>query len=226
MTIEDNAILNVIANRRSVRGFLSDPVDPGLIRTILNTAARAPSGNNIQPWHVHVVHGEARDRLSLALLAAFNADTPMQPDYQYYPSNWRDPYLSRRRENGWSLYDLLGIQKGDNTQSKLQHARNFSFFGAPAVIFITIDGDMGKGSWLDIGMFIQTFMIAALAVGLCTCPQVALVAYPDIVRGELSIDAEQVLVCGISLGYEDSSHIANKLRTTRISVSEFAVFHQ
>src|SRR3546814_5384959 len=87
--------------------------------------------------------------LPISLLAAFNANTPAQPDYQYYPSTWRDPYLSRRRENGWSLYNLLGIQKGDKAQSKLQHARNFSFFGAPAVIYISIDADMGPGSWLD-----------------------------------------------------------------------------
>ncbi|PLC49864.1 nitroreductase [Pollutimonas subterranea] len=226
MTTEDNALLKAISTRRSVRGFLPDPVDPELIRTILNTAARAPSGNNIQPWQVHVVRDEARDRLSSALLDAFNADTPMQPDYQYYPSTWRDPYLSRRRESGWSLYELLGISKGDKAQSKLQHARNFSFFGAPAVIYITIDGDMGQGSWLDAGMFIQAFMIAARAVGLHTCPQVALVAYPDVVRDQLSIGADKVLICGISLGYEDSSHPANKLRTTRVGVNEFAVFHQ
>src|SRR3546814_9278027 len=154
MTAEDNAILKAIASRRSVRGYLPDPIDPELIRTILNTASRAPSGNNIQPWQVHVVGGEARERLSSALLAAFNANTPAQPDYQYYPSTWRDPYLSRRRENGWSLYNLLGIQKGDKAQSKLQHVRNFSFYGEPAVHYISIDADRGQGSCLDAGMFI------------------------------------------------------------------------
>jgi nitroreductase len=226
MTADDNAILKAISSRRSVRGFLPEPVDPALIRTILATASRAPSGNNIQPWQVHVVSGEARERLSSALLAEFNANTPTQPDYQYYPSTWRDPYLSRRRENGWSLYNLLGIRKGDKAQSRLQHARNFSFFGAPVVIYITIDADMGQGSWLDAGMFIQALMVAARAVGLHTCPQVALVAYPDVVRKELSIGADKVLICGISLGYEDASHPANQLRTTRVAVNEFAVFHQ
>ncbi len=226
MTVQDNAILMAISTRRSVRAFLPDAVAPELIRTILSTAARAPSGNNIQPWQVHVVTGDTRERLSSALLAAFNANAPMQPDYQYYPSTWRDPYLSRRRESGWSLYKLLGIQKGDKALSKEQHSRNFTFFGAPAVIYITIDSDMGQGSWLDVGMFIQALMTAARGLGLHTCPQVALVGYPDVVRKELAISPDKILVCGISLGYEDTAHPANKLRTTRASVNEFSVFHQ
>ncbi|MEI2418366.1 nitroreductase [Orrella sp. JC864] len=221
----ESPILADLATRRSVRAFLPDPVDAGLIRTILEAAARSPSGNNIQPWRVHVVTGQARDRLSARLLEAFHADMPWQPEYQYYPPVWREPYLGRRRENGWSLYRLLGIEKGDKAGAKRQHARNFAFFGAPVAMFVSVDRDMGQGAWLDTGMFVQALMIAARAVGLHSCPQVALVGYPDIVRDALSIDPDTILICGISLGYEDTSHPANQLRTSRVAVDEFAQFH-
>src|SRR5690606_1663130 len=146
MAEQGSPILKAISTRRSVRAFLPDAVAPELIRSMLETAARAPSGNNIQPWQVHVVSGPARDRLAAALMAAFDAVAPWQTDYQYYPGVWREPYLDRRRENGWSLYGLLGIKKGDRVGSRLQHRRNFAFFGSPVVIYIVMDEDMGQGS--------------------------------------------------------------------------------
>ena len=221
-----NDALEAITSRRSIRAFLPDAIPTKLLHTLLRAASRAPSGSNIQPWKVHVVSGQSRHDLSAALLKAFYAQTPNQCEYQYYPQTWREPYLARRRENGWSLYNILGIQKGDKESMQRQHARNFEFFDAPVVLFITLDNDMEQGSWLDTGMFIQNIMIAARGLGLHTCPQVALVNYPDIVKQHLAIAADQTLVCGISLGYEDTSDPVNSLQTTRVPLEEFVIFHE
>lgn len=220
-----HAVEHAVVSRRSIRGFLPTPVPTDLIRRILEASARAPSGSNIQPWKVHVVTGARRDALSQALLQAHAGHEPERREYQYYPVNWRSPYLDRRRETGWGLYSLLGIQKGDREGSMRQHARNFAFFDAPCVLLFTIDDDMDKGSWLDYGMFLQNIMIMARGLGLDTCPQAALANYPDIVKTQLGIPDDQIVVCGISLGYQDTDEPANQYQTTRVPVDDFAVFH-
>lgn len=217
---------DIITSRRSVRGFLPDLVDRALIVRLLELARWAPSGNNIQPWNVHVVIGNRRDALAQALSALFEADEPPADEYPYYPAQWRSPYIDRRRETGWSLYGTLGIKKGDYAATKRQHARNFRFFDAPVALFFAIDKDLALGSWLDYGMFIQNVMIAARALGLHTCPQAALNHYPDVVREHLGLTEDQMLVCGMALGYEDVNEPANTFRTTRLPVSEFTTFHE
>ena len=224
-TFETNPVLNAIASRKSVRHFLPKAVALEDIQTILRASGRAPSGSNIQPWQVHVVMGKKRDELAASLVQTFNDKVPEQREYNYYPQNWRDPYLARRRENGWGLYNTLGIKKGDSEAMKTQHAQNYEFFGAPVVLFIVLDDDMEQGSWLDCGMFIQNIMIAACALGLSTCPQAALVNFPNLVREHLSIGQNKKIVCGIALGYEDESHIVNTFQATRIGVDEFTTYH-
>src|SRR5690606_34012585 len=150
------------------------PVDRSLIDELLVIAGTAPSGSNIQPWHVHVVTGRARDRLSADLLAAHQRKESEHREYQYYPVNWRSPYIERRRETGWGLYGTLNIVKGDREATARQHGRNFEFFDAPVVLVFTLDNDLETGSWLDYGMFLQNIMIAARGYGLHTCPQAAL----------------------------------------------------
>ena len=221
-----HAVEHAIVSRQSIRGFLPTPVPTELIRRILDAAARAPSGSNIQPWKVHVVTGARRDALSQALLQAHARHEPERREYQYYPVNWRSPYLDRRRETGWGLYSLLGIQKGDREASSRQHARNYEFFDAPCVLLFTIDNDMDKGSWLDYGMFLQNIMIMARGCGLDTCPQAALANYPDIIKQQLDIPDDQIVVCGISLGYQNPDEPANQYRTTRVPVDSFTVFHE
>lgn len=223
--IQQNPVLKTMIERKSIRQFLPKPVALDDIKAILEASGRAPSGSNIQPWQVHVVTGKKRDELAAALVQAFNNKIPEQREYNYYPQNWRDPYLARRRENGWGLYNTLGITKGDTAAMKTQHAQNYEFFGAPVVLFIILDEDMEQGSWLDCGMFIQNVMIAAQALGLRTCPQAALVNYPNIVREQLGIPMDKKIVCGIALGYEDESHIVNTFQATRIDVDEFTTFH-
>lgn len=181
----------------------------------------------MQPWQVHVVAGTAKARLQAALQAVFN-DPQHKPEaeYNYYPSEWFDPFLSRRRKLGWELYSLLGIGRRDTAEMRRQHGRNYDFFDAPAGLFFTMDGRLEYGSWLDCGMFIQSVMIAARGLGLHTCPQAAFTSYHRIIRTELSIPQEQILLCGMALGHEDVSRPENALRSDREPVSAFTTYHE
>jgi nitroreductase len=217
----------VIRARRSIRAFLPTPVPKESILEILDVAARAPSGTNTQPWQVIVVTGAIKEALSrelveTALDPARNAEHAQE--YAYYPDKWVPPYIDRRRKVGYDLYGLLGIAKGERERMERQFARNYTFFGAPVGLFFTIDRVMGQGSWLDYGMFLQNLMIAAKARGLDTCPQAAFCKYHRIIARHLEIPPGRMLVCGMALGYEDTSWIENNLRTERVPAEEFARF--
>lgn len=220
------AVKEAITSRKSTRAFLPIPVDPALIDELLQIATTAPSGSNIQPWQVHVITGAARDRLSAALLAAHRAEEPASREYQYYPVNWRSPYIDRRRATGWGLYGVLGIQKGDREAMARQHGRNYEFFDAPVVLAFTIDRDLELGSWLDYGMFLQNIMVAARACGLHTCPQAALANYAHIVKEHLSIGDDKIVVCGMSIGYEDPNDPVNTFQPARMRLQEFVTYHR
>ncbi|RTL53080.1 MAG: nitroreductase [Rhodocyclaceae bacterium] len=214
-----------IASRRSVRGFLSTPVSRETVEDILALAARAPSGSNIQPWHVYVCSGAARRQVSDAINAAYAAGGEgHEEEYHYYPKQWREPYLGRRRTLGKALYGHLGIPKEDKEGMRRHFGRNYDFFGAPVGLFFTLDRDMEPGSWLDLGMFMQNIMIAARSHGLHTCPQQAFHQFRQIIGPIMGIPDSQMLVCGMALGYEDPTEPANKLETERAAVSEFARF--
>ena len=218
---------SVIRGRRSVRGFLPTPVPRETILKILDVAARAPSGTNTQPWKVTVVTGERKEALSRELVATAldpARDAEYAQEYSYYPDKWVHPYLDRRRKVGYDLYGLLGIAKGDKDGMLRQFARNYGFFGAPVGLFFTIDRVMGQGSWLDYGMFLQNVMLAARARGLDTCPQAAFTKYHRIVARHLEFPEEQMLLCGMALGYEDKDKIENTLRTERDPASSFTRF--
>ena len=218
---------SVMRGRRSVRGFLPTPVSREVILEILDVAARAPSGTNIQPWQVIVVTGEKKESLSRELMkTALDSveDAKHSQEYAYYPEKWRPPYLERRRKVGYDLYGLLNIAKGDREKMARQFARNYAFFDAPVGLFFTIDRIMGQGSWLDYGMFLQNVMLAARARGLDTCPQAAFIKYHRIVSQHLGIPPERQLVCGMSLGFEDTAKIENSLRTHRESSESFTRF--
>jgi nitroreductase len=217
-------VLEAMATRRSIRGFRPDPVPRETIEAILAAASRAPSGSNIQPWHVRVTAGAEKVRLSAALRAAHDAREKATREYHYYPRAWREPYLARRRATGWGLYGLLGIGRGDTAAMHAQHGRNYDFFGAPVGLFFTMDRDMELGSWLDCGMFVQGVMLAARGFGLHTCPQAAFCDFHHIVRRELSLPDDRILVCGISLGFADPDAPANRLVTAREKLEDFVTF--
>ena len=224
----DAAIVDrAITTRRSVRAFLDAPVPRETVEEILAVASRAPSGTNAQPWKVYVLSGDAKARFCADVLAAYDdpeRDSKYREEYPYYPREWADPYLARRRKVGWDLYSLLEIRREDKARMHEQHARNFRFFDAPVGLIFTIDRIMEQGSWLDYGMFLQSIMVAARARGLDTCPQAAFTQFHSIIKQQLRLTEEEMVVCGMSLGYADPNATANQLTTEREPVSGFVRF--
>ncbi len=218
---------HAMATRQSLRAFLPTPVPRATIEEILAVASRAPSGTNTQPWKVTVLTGAAKERLTAAILQAY--DDPalrkeQTEEYAYYPTQWVEPYLARRRKIGWDLYALLGIGREDKAKMHAQHGRNYRFFDAPVGFIFTIDRIMEQGSWLDYGMFLENIMIAARARGLDTCPQAAFTQFHRIIAAQLGLPANEMVVCGMSLGYADMSRIENSLVTEREPVAGFTRF--
>ncbi len=221
------AVDAAITSRRSRRAYLPTPVPRQVIADILAVASRAPSGTNTQPWKVYVLTGTPKAELSRKIARAY--DDPAErashtDEYAYYPTEWRSPFLERRRKVGWDLYGLLGIVKGDKTRMHAQHARNYEFFGAPVGLIFTIDRVMQRGSWLDYGMFLQSIMVAARARGLDTCPQAAFMQFHRIICDHVGAPPSEQVVCGMSLGHADPAAIENTLVTEREPVDAFVRF--
>jgi len=222
------AVDHAITSRMSARAFTQQAVSRELIAEILQVASRAPSGTNTQPWKVYVLQGATRDSLVDKVCTAHeamraNPEVAKQytEQYDYYPEKWVSPYIDRRRENGWSLYGLLGIGKADKDRMHEQQQRNFKFFDAPVGLMFTIDPIMGRGSLLDYGMFIQNIMIAARARGLHTCPQAAWNGFHSIILPHIGAGEGEMMVCGMALGYADEGDKVNTLVTPRVPVDEF-----
>jgi len=221
------AVDAAITSRHSMRAFLPAPVPREVIEDILRVAARAPSGTNTQPWQVHVLTGAAKQRLSERIIAIYENPVELAlhtREYDYYPKAWTSPYIERRRKVGWDLYGLLGIDKTDKAAMHRQHGRNYHFFDAPVGLIFSIDRVLQQGSWLDYGMFLQNVMVAGRARGLHTCPQAAFTEFHRVIAEELAFRPEQMLVCGMALGYADPAAVENTLVTERAEVSEFARF--
>jgi nitroreductase len=217
-----------INTRMSARAFTTQPVPRELITQLLAQASRAPSGTNTQPWKVYVLQGKSRDTLVEKVCAAHD-EVRAHPEkaanyrepYDYYPEKWVSPFIDRRRENGWSLYGLLGITKADKDKMHAQHQRNYRFFDAPVGLMFTLDKVMGRGSLVDYGMFLQTLMLSARGMGLHTCPQAAWNGFGSIILPHIGAGDNEMLVCGMALGYADTSEIVNTFRTPREPVESF-----
>jgi len=224
---DTRSVDDAIASRFSCRAFLRDkPVARHTVEEILAVARRAPSGTNTQPWRVYVLQGKSRDALSAKVCAAHDAvfaDPTLaeKEAYDYYPEKWVSPYIDRRRENGWSLYGLLGIAKGEKEKMHAQHQRNFRFFDAPVGFMFTIERIMGRGSLMDYGMFLQNIMLAARARGLHTCPQAAWNNFAKVVLPHVGAGETEMLVCGMSLGYADLDAPVNTFHTPREEPATF-----
>ena len=220
-----------ITSRMSARAFLPQAVPRSTLEHILQVASRAPSGTNTQPWKVYVLQGASRDSLVDQVCAAHDAlraDPALaeqyREEYDYYPEKWVSPYIDRRRENGWGLYGLLGIGKGDKDKMHLQHQRNFRFFDAPVGLMFTLDKVMGRGSLVDYGMFLQNIMVAARAQGLHTCPQAAWNGFAKIILPHIGAADNEMLVCGMALGFADPADPVNGFHTPRETVASFTTW--
>ncbi len=226
-TPEQQAVDAAIASRRSIRAFLPTPVGREDVAAILEVARRAPSGTNTQPWKTYVLMGQARDALCDAVTAAYLDPTENarhQEEYAYYPREWKSPYIDRRRKVGWDLYALLGLKRENKDGMAAQHARNFRFFDAPVGLVFTIDRAMEQGSWLDYGMFLQNIMVAARGRGLDTCPQAAWTQFHRIIAERLALPDNEMVVCGMALGFADMEKIENSLVTEREALEGFVRF--
>ena len=224
---EQKIVDAAITSRRSIRAFLPTPVSREDIETILEVASRAPSGTNTQPWKVYVLTGDAKDRLSAEILRVHNDPAlgkEHSEEYAYYPQEWVSPYIDRRRKVGWDLYALLGLSRDNKAGMHAQHGRNYRFFDAPVGMIFTIDRIMEQGSWLDYGMFLENIMVAARGRGLDTCPQAAFTQFHKIIAKELELPTNEMVVCGMSLGFADMSKIENSLVTERVPAGNFTKF--
>ena len=218
-------VFEAIESRKSIRAFTKQPVTRDHIDKILKVSQRSPSGTNTQPWHVYLCAGKVKQAITDDVLAmAREGKAKQYEDYQYYPPVWQDIHQARRRAVGWSLYGLLGIQKGDREGSARQGARNFKFLDAPVGLFVTVDSYMARGNWADAGMYVQTLMLAARGLGLHTCPQAAWIQFQEPVFKHLGIPDDQELVTGMSIGYADDSAIENTLVSEREDVKNVAHF--
>ncbi|EED36704.1 nitroreductase [Luminiphilus syltensis NOR5-1B] len=218
-------VITAIEGRQSIRDFdASRAVSDDLIKSMLGTAARAPSGSNIQPWHVYVVRDELQRKITDACVERFLSGDEGEAEYHYYPRSWRQPYIGRRRETGFGLYGLLGIDKSDKAAVQGYRIRNYQFFGAPVGFFFTIDRDMEPGSWLDYGMFLQSLMLTARARGLETCAQAAFCPYHDSITPLINAPEQEMLVCGMSMGYPVAGSLINTYRTSRLTADAFTHF--
>ncbi|MFA5216671.1 nitroreductase [Sulfuricurvum sp.] len=218
-------VFEALISRKSVRAFLNKAVEKEKIETILNTAKHSPSGVNIQPWLVYVVSGKTKSKIETKIIDAFENGEKANMDYAYYPMQWNEPYKCRRKETGLLMYQTLKIAKDDKEKQKEQWKANYRAFDAPVVVYFFIDSSLEKGSWLDYGMFLQSIMLAATELGLGSCTQAALAEYPDIVRKELNVREDKILLCGMALGYEDANAAINSYRTERITLEEFTKFY-
>ncbi len=218
------SVENLLKNRHSVRAFLNKSVPETIIHQILDAARFAPSGANTQPWQVVVLSGQAKLRLSKALIQAFEAGESARPDYHYYPDQWQAPYLDRRRQCGLQLYRSLQIERHDKAARQAQWAANYRAFDAPVMLLFLMDSSLQTGSYLDYGMFIQSVMLTAQEKGLGSCPQAALAEYPDIVRKQLQLDSDTQVIAGMALGFEDTEAAVNQYRTEREPVAQFCRF--
>ena len=219
-------VFEAMRARRACRAFLDTPVPPPLIEKILEAARWAPSGVNSQPWFVAVARGESKARITQALLDARARGEPEAPDYHYYPREWPEPYKTRRKVCGITMYAAQKVAKDDPAAREKSWNNNYRFFGAPVALFFFIDRSMAQGSWVDMGLFLQNAMLAAQSLGLATCPQASLADYPALVREVLGVAPARALVCGMALGYADPDAAVNLYRLEREPVSGFTSWHE
>jgi nitroreductase len=215
----------VMRSRKSIRAFLPKSVDLNDVRDILEVAARAPSGTNIQPWNAYCVDKTGINKVHQAVRdSGIKPERAKWSDYEYYPKKFVDPFLERRKQLGAVLYGLVGISKRDIPAMRAQFDRNYKFFDAPVGVFVTIDRDLAVGSWLDLGMFIQNVLLAAQARGIGSCPIAAFAPFHAQVREVVDIPDQQILVCGIALGYPDNTKPENQMNTPRAPLKAWTKF--
>ncbi len=214
-------ISDAVKLRSSVRSFQSKPISNSLIKDLLLKASRSPSGGNLQPWKIFVINEKSMDDF---LIFQQKWTEQENPAYDIYPSKLKEPYRTSRYELGEEMYKILGIGRDDKSGRLNQVMKNFEFFGAPAALFCFVDRQMGPPQWSDLGMFLQTFMLLAKEVGLDTCAQEAWSIKHDSVSEFMRADPDEILFCGMCIGYSNDSDPINSLKSSRRPIEEWAKF--
>jgi nitroreductase len=209
---------SILSSRHSCRGFQNRNVPRTHIEHMFELAQESPSWCNTQPWNVSIVSGQAKERLSEALIQEAAAGVK-QPDLEA-PAEYRGIYQDRRRESGYALYSSLGIERHDYQRRADQGLENYRFFGAPHVAVVTTDNMLGAYGAVDCGGYVSTLLLAAESLGIATVPQAAIAMYSSVVRDQLKLPEDRLIVCAVSFGYEDISHPANSFRTSRAELRD------
>ncbi len=218
-------VTEALTTRISTRAFLDTPVGEPELRAILDAARWSPSGGNLQPWHVYAISGTGMTAFKSAVKAATDENPIGEPtEFDMYPANLKDPYRARRFKCGEDLYATIGIPREDKPARLAQMSKNYDFFGAPAALFFAIDRTMGPGQWAHLGMFMQSIALVTEEHGMASCMQEFWMLRHGLVRSFFSIPDELQFYCGMAIGYADTAHPINTLRTDRAEVDEFATF--
>lgn len=221
-------VFEAVESRASCRAFLDRPVDAAVVRDLIGRAARAASSGNLQPWLVHAFTGEPLRTLVRQVGAALPDVDPRElagGDHPVYPEPLFEPLRRRRLENGLAMYRALGIARDDVAGRRDQFLRNYTFFGAPVGLFLTLDRRCGPGQWADVGGYLATFMLLARGHGLATCAQASWARVAPIVRPLIGLPDNELLVCGIALGHPDPDAPVNRFHAARAPLAEFARLH-
>ncbi len=219
------SVTEAMRSRMSCRAFLPTPVPLATIREILDVARQAPSGGNVQPWHVHVLTGAPLDDLRARIRASLPQHPRGEgPEYHIYPPELPQAYRNRIFKCGEDLYATINIARADKPARLTQFARNYEFFGAPVGMFFSLDRRMGAPQWSDMGMLIQSIMLLARERGLHTCAQESWAVWHRMVGEFLGLEPELMLFCGLAIGFRDETAPINTLRTERAALDEIAVF--
>ncbi|MDQ0043573.1 nitroreductase [Variovorax boronicumulans] len=215
-------VATVMRSRRATRAFKAQPLRREVVEAILQDAAFAPSGANIQPWRVHVLSGAVKNALTDVLVAASRAGTAPAP--QHFPEPLPDTYRARLMDFGARYYASLDIDRNDTPARTRQTERNYAFFGAPVGLIFSIDRRLKPHSWIDLGLFAQSVMLAAKARGIDTCPQVAFAQFHAPIAEHLHMSPDEVTAFGMSMGYGDPEAEVNRAAMPRERVQDFARF--
>jgi len=216
-------VFEAVASRIACRWFLDKPVDPKIVKDLIVRAQRAASGGNLQSWNIYALMGEPLKQFKRRAAAAIDGKNPRSfpSEYPIYPDDMGEPYVARREHHGVQLYGALGIDRNDAEGRLKQFKRNFEFFNAPAALFISINRKLGPGQWADLGGYIHALAFLARGYGLDTCPQEAWARLYKTVGEFVEIPPEQMLFCGMAIGYGDRSHPANSFHSPRAELHEF-----
>lgn len=217
-------VSEAIRSRRSVRGFLERPVDPAVLRRVLTLAGQAPSGGNLQPWHVAVITGAPMAALIDAVAAKMAAGQAEPPEYAVYPPDLPEPYRSRRFAVGEEMYGHIGIPRDDRAARVRWFAANYRFFGAPVGLFVHTPRFMGPPQWADMGIWLQSLMLLLREEGLDSCPQEAWTVWPQSVRAHVPVPEDHILYTGMAIGWADPDAPANRTRAARAPIGETTAF--